>query len=180
MSSDALTLENGSLIRELGCPGAADGLIDVEDADCLAVSEPGTAAVAEVCFTSALGPDDIFAIQCAPAAQCAEGRALVPGFEGADQTCCQRLRLRQEVPEYWCGSPERLGKFVVTAWTNLRDSDYDLFADLEDNCPAVINLSQADSNADGVGDACDPSADGPEPVKPGDAGAAEAVAASVR
>jgi hypothetical protein len=36
------------------------------------------------------------------------------------------------------------------------DSDRDGFADFEDNCPAEPNGVQADSDADGMGDACDP------------------------
>ncbi len=37
----------------------------------------------------------------------------------------------------------------------LTDSDCDGFADATDNCPAVINPYQADSDGDGAGDACD-------------------------
>jgi hypothetical protein len=45
----------------------------------------------------------------------------------------------------------------------LHDEDCDGFADIADNCPGVVNLDQADTDHDGVGDLCDP-----EPVKPGD------------
>ena len=40
------------------------------------------------------------------------------------------------------------------------DTDGDTLADIHDNCPAVANLDQADLDVDGLGDACDPDADG--------------------
>lgn len=36
------------------------------------------------------------------------------------------------------------------------DTDHDTFLDHADNCPAIANPDQADSDMDGVGDACDP------------------------
>jgi hypothetical protein len=55
-------------------------------------------------------------------------------------------------------------------WENLRgerterlvegvpDGDDDAVADVRDNCPAIFNPEQADSDGDGMGDACDPPA----------------------
>ncbi|MBD3297089.1 MAG: hypothetical protein GF341_00385 [candidate division Zixibacteria bacterium] len=40
-------------------------------------------------------------------------------------------------------------------YTRLPDSDADGHSDCADNCPPVYNPDQADSNLDGVGDACD-------------------------
>ncbi len=48
---------------------------------------------------------------------------------------------------------------VVTA-TFILDSDEDGIPDVRDNCPFVWNPGQADSDGDGVGDACDPDRDG--------------------
>jgi hypothetical protein len=38
------------------------------------------------------------------------------------------------------------------------DSDGDFIPDLVDNCPLVSNFTQVDSNHDGIGDACSPTA----------------------
>ena len=43
------------------------------------------------------------------------------------------------------------------------DADKDRLCDQDDNCPFVPNLDQIDSDADGVGDACEAS---PEPLRP--------------
>lgn len=40
------------------------------------------------------------------------------------------------------------------------DTDGDSYQDWEDNCPLTWNLSQADRDGDGIGDACDPDTDG--------------------
>ncbi len=40
------------------------------------------------------------------------------------------------------------------------DGDSDTVPDLIDNCPLISNLDQADSNQDGVGNACDLDNDG--------------------
>jgi hypothetical protein len=47
--------------------------------------------------------------------------------------------------------------FVFT-WQE--DSDRDLLPDCDDNCPEVANISQADLDGDGLGDACDADVDG--------------------
>ncbi len=61
------------------------------------------------------------------------------------------------------------------------DADGDDFPNFWDNCPDVSNPDQADSNADGVGDACDPlnqdGSDGSDGASPPYAAIAGAVAA---
>ena len=42
----------------------------------------------------------------------------------------------------------------ATADAALSDYDDDSISNLDDNCPAVANLSQVDTNGDGIGDAC--------------------------
>ena len=60
------------------------------------------------------------------------------------------------------------------------DTDGDHVADLLDNCPPVANPDQADSNADGIGNACDPApiaAAAPAPPAPAAAPVAPATPA---
>ena len=47
-----------------------------------------------------------------------------------------------------------------TGDTSAPDEDGDGIADSEDNCPAIANASQADSDADGLGNACDATPNG--------------------
>jgi hypothetical protein len=52
------------------------------------------------------------------------------------------------------GTPSRK---LVNAWrSTLGDSDGDTFLDQADNCPAVANATQTDSDKNGTGDACGP------------------------
>ncbi|MFH1430714.1 MAG: hypothetical protein ABIG71_04330 [Candidatus Uhrbacteria bacterium] len=44
---------------------------------------------------------------------------------------------------------------TATWFTCQPDADYDHVRDADDNCPGVANAGQADSDGDGVGDACD-------------------------
>ena len=42
---------------------------------------------------------------------------------------------------------------------SIQDADGDSFPDVFDNCPSIVNAGQADTDADGQGDACDPDDD---------------------
>jgi K319-like protein len=44
---------------------------------------------------------------------------------------------------------------VKTSWRGVVDTDGDFIPDGEDNCPDIYNPDQADSDGDGIGDACD-------------------------
>ena len=44
----------------------------------------------------------------------------------------------------------------MRVFVGLADSDTDGVADINDNCIAVANASQLDTNGDGIGNACDP------------------------
>jgi len=55
---------------------------------------------------------------------------------------------------------ERGSSFIAAErWIDDKDSDLDTIFDSVDNCPSVSNVSQTDSNSDGVGDACDADSD---------------------
>ena len=51
------------------------------------------------------------------------------------------------------------GVAVKTLWAGVSDIDGDGIPDGEDNCPDVANADQADSDEDGIGDACDDEVD---------------------
>jgi len=51
------------------------------------------------------------------------------------------------------------GNMVSRVVTLLTDTDTDGIPDAGDNCPTVANPDQADSNGNGIGDACDPQLD---------------------
>ena len=48
------------------------------------------------------------------------------------------------------------GSVHVDVWQWVDNQDNDGFGDACDNCPAVFNPVQLDSDLDGLGDACDP------------------------
>jgi uncharacterized repeat protein (TIGR01451 family) len=68
----------------------------------------------------------------------------------------------QPSPEPSPPSPTPIPSISTTPQPSSPDTDGDGIADTSDNCPDVVNQDQADSDADGLGDACEikpPSAD---------------------
>ncbi len=68
----------------------------------------------------------------------------------------------QPSPEPSPPSPTPIPSISTTPQPSSPDTDRDGIADTSDNCPNVVNQDQADSDADGLGDACEikpPSAD---------------------
>jgi hypothetical protein len=74
---------------------------------------------------------------------------------------CKRCILRvpetcePEAPEPTCPAGSTCRDQIVTYVTNPNDEDDDGVPDGADNCPAMFNPNQTDSDVDGVGDACD-------------------------
>jgi hypothetical protein len=62
------------------------------------------------------------------------------------------------------GSSDIIGNGTYFTTDACPDTDGDGWADDADNCPTVYNPSQADSNQDGVGDACEPQPPPPPPL----------------
>jgi hypothetical protein len=70
------------------------------------------------------------------------------------------LTITVENPTSCGGGPTGLNFVATVSYDEVVDSDLDGIADAGDNCPGVANGDQADADADGVGDACDPDVDG--------------------
>ena len=70
------------------------------------------------------------------------------------------LTITVENPTSCGGGPTGLNFVATVNYDEVVDSDLDGVVDTGDNCPGVANGDQADADADGVGDACDPDLDG--------------------
>jgi hypothetical protein len=75
------------------------------------------------------------------------------------QVCCREL-FPSSGPDPLCSDTDELGTYAAGV---PKDTDGDFIIDISDNCPTVFNPDQADSNNDGIGDACegDGGTDGP-------------------
>lgn len=82
--------------------------------------------------------------------QCYDGAAPINGSDGAFQC--------NSVPGAWNNYSRQSYMLLVllrSVGGGCVDSDADGVCDSDDNCPTVANPAQADSNGNGIGDACD-------------------------
>lgn len=70
------------------------------------------------------------------------------------------LTITVENPTSCGGGPTGLNFVATVNYDEIVDGDLDGVVDADDNCPGVANGDQADADADGIGDACDPDLDG--------------------
>jgi Tol biopolymer transport system component len=97
-------------------------------------------------FTSAGRCQESTPVPCAGTGDCGPGQ-----FCGADGTCGQEHGPCTADTQCPAGSRCRPDLIVATA----ADSDGDEISDPFDNCPALPNVDQTDTDADNIGDACD-------------------------
>lgn len=95
-------------------------------------------------------------IQCAPGYGCGGGRCLSPAC-GAFPCGPAQLCLEETCVDSLCvGVVCPTGRLCLAgACTSTDDIDGDGVTNLDDNCPSVFNPTQAESDGDGSGDACD-------------------------
>jgi hypothetical protein len=105
---------------------------------------------AEVCYPNPSRSTETAIVRCT--APLANGTCMAPDrlFHGQ---CCSRLQTVGTSLDPVCALTPH---FSDVAAGPLMDTDGDFISDVGDNCPAVFNPSQLDSDHDGVGDACDP------------------------
>ena len=87
-----------------------------------------------------------------------EGQCNVGSWTGITQVAAdysQTVGLKADGTVVAVGNND-FGQCDVGSWHLLSDTDSDGIPDVSDNCPTIYNPDQADSDHNGVGDACEP------------------------
>src|SRR5262249_9325507 len=106
----------------------------------------GTERPGDKAFTGTGVCVEDFGTACSTNAQCQHGQFCSPAA-----TCEREHGTCRKDGDCPTGSMGQRGLLMATA----ADTDGDEIPDVFDNCPTVANVDQADTNGDGVGDACD-------------------------
>jgi hypothetical protein len=150
-----LTIENGLLQVDGTCGDIGSGIIDTSEATCVIPQlAPVPPVTGKACFEG-LDPTggQLMLLSCGFQGTCAH-EGGTDAYD-ANNGCCHELPLQLERPGVWCGRPRYWDQLAVIHQPNLLDQDGDQVSDLADNCPFVSNVSQQDTDNDGVGDACE-------------------------
>jgi hypothetical protein len=150
-------VDPSELTIESSCAGFPTWLIETQAGPCLRITSGVLLADGiTVCYPNQPPPEPgKNVIQCVSpvGASCPDRKRL---FSGA---CCSEVSFVSG-PDPLCFKTLTLGTFAIGV---LLDTDGDFIPDVDDNCPTVFNPDQADSNNNGIGDACegDGGTDGP-------------------
>jgi hypothetical protein len=151
------TADPSDLVVESSCDGFPDGLFAKRFGSCVKItsSVPITVAV-KICFPNQnhqpdANPAEAEILRATPATgSCPRSEKLISG-------ACAGI-LFTLGPDPICADSDALGTFAAGVPL---DTDGDFVPDLVDNCPFVSNITQVDTDGDGIGDACESDGGGP-------------------
>jgi hypothetical protein len=143
------------------CSDVPSGLFETQFGPCLHIEPLATLlGSAQVCFPQPSNSTFGEVVRCDAALptsppSCPEPTGSTPAHRGYEYLvggkCCELITGSESPPCGW--TTNFSGGF---AGGKLVDRDQDFVPDLYDNCPTVSNFDQADTNGDGIGDACEP------------------------